>query len=49
MTGQRDVRICFLGDSFTAGFGDPAGLGTTRTWPRPTWPTAGGTGSGPES
>jgi acyl-CoA thioesterase I len=26
MTG-RDVRICFFGDSFVAGVGDPAGLG----------------------
>ncbi|KQC34984.1 GNAT family N-acetyltransferase [Frankia sp. ACN1ag] len=23
----RDVRVCFLGDSFTAGVGDPTGLG----------------------
>ena len=27
MTGVPDVRVCFLGDSFTAGVGDPTGAG----------------------
>jgi acyl-CoA thioesterase-1 len=26
-TGTRDVRVCFVGDSFVAGVGDPSGLG----------------------
>lgn len=27
MTGGRDVRVAFVGDSFVAGVGDPSGLG----------------------